>query len=672
MEGRSFLKKSIIITSAFVILFYSLFFKLGIFTPTVFLGETDTITLKIAGDRNFPPYEYLDEYGYYIGFNVDIIRAAALATGINVQFYPMEWQEATEYLQQGKVDIIQGIKMTKEREIYYDFSDAYLENYQSIFVSTDSEIEKFEDLAGARIAIQQGDVAITDLNSLESAEIVLTKDQEEAMRKLVIGEVDAYIGNTLTGVFLTNQINIRNQVKIVGETLNPSKYAVAVIKGDTSTLHILNKGLKEIKNNGTYDKIYRKWFGHPIQLPSWQKKKIVTVGIVFLILLLISIFALHRWNVSLKKEVEKQTHQIRKVNKILIEQNINIEKEKDFREKILQNIFIGVITMDGQGIISFANQLASHILKIKNKDLIDLSYKKTFLGELFSLDTLQDKKGEGEVWIQDEKRLLEYDLGKIFTTDGKIEKFILLFRDITEERRMQESIKTKDKLQSLGNLVTAIAHEIRNPLTSIKTYAELLPKKMENPEFQKMFSKDIPCEIDRINDLIKDLLEYARPRKPFQEKIHLFTAANSVLLLLKNKISAEDVIIKNYIQNNIYVDMDKNHFKQIFLNLLLNAIESMDKIGKVITCSTKVTNQKVYLYIQDNGCGIDDDEIEKIYNPFYTTKLNGTGLGLFVCFQLSTENAVTLRQESVKGIGTTFIMEFKRQGVEGVAKTVNC
>lgn len=666
------MKRIIIITSIFIIFFYSLFFHLNIFTPTVLLGETDTITLKVAGDRNFPPYEYLDEYGYYIGFNVDIIRAAALATGINVQFYPMEWQEATESLQQGKVDVIQGIKMTKEREAYYDFSDAYLENYQSIFVSMESEIEKFEDLGGHRVAIQQGDVAIADLQTLKSVDIVFTKDQEEAMRKLAVGEVDAYIGNTLTGVFLTNEISIRNQVKIVGETLNPSKYAVAVRKGDASTLHILNKGLKEIKHNGTYDKIYRKWFGHPIQLPSWHKKKLLIVGAVAVSLLLIAIFSLHRWNTSLKKEVEKQTHQIQKVNKILIEQNRNIEKEKDFREKILQNIFIGVITMDGKGIISFANQLASLILKIENEKLIGLSYKETFLGQLFSLDAFQDKKGEGEVWIHGEKRLLDYDVGRIFTTDGKVEKFILLFRDITEERRMQESIKTKDKLQSLGNMVTAIAHEIRNPLTAIKTYAELLPRKMDNPEFQRMFSKDIPCEIDRINDLIKDLLEYARPRKPFREKIHLFTAINSVLALLKNKIIAENIIIENHIEDDIYVDMDKNHFKQIFLNLLLNAIESMDKSEKRITCFTKNTKKKVYLYIQDNGCGMDEEVMEKIYNPFYTTKSDGTGLGLFVCFQLLTENGVTLRQESIKGKGTTFIMEFTGQGVEEVAETVNC
>ncbi|SNS50623.1 polar amino acid transport system substrate-binding protein [Anaerovirgula multivorans] len=667
------MKKTIAFVTTLIIIAYGVLAYFEVFNTITFFGETDSITLRIAGDRNFPPYEYIDEHGEYIGFNVDIIRAIALSTGINVQFYPMEWQETSEKLQAKEVDVIQGIKITKEREKYYDFSDAYLENSQSIFVLMDTEIEKLEDLSFQRVAIQQGDVAITNLKALWEVKIIFTSDQEEAMRKLLVGEVDAYIGNTLTGAFLINQLGVRNQVKIVGEMLNPSKYAVAVARGDVYTQHIINKGLKEIKRNGTYDKIYRKWFGQPLQFPSWYKRKIIaTIGIAISSLLIMILF-LYRWNSSLKKEVEKQTYEIQEVNKILIGQNKEISREKDFREKILQNIFIAVVTINKEGRISFVNQLAYQLLGSQEEGrLVGNPYRETLLEQLFSLDKLQEGKGEEEIYIQGEKRLLYYDIRTITNINGDMEEVILFFRDVTEERKLQETIRTKDKLQSLGNLVASIAHEIRNPLTSIKAYAELLPKKFNNTEFQKLFSTDIPLEIDRVNTLINDLLEYAKPRKPFRERIHLQSALNGVLTLLKNKIKQEKVHIENHIDEAIYIHMDKNHLRQVLLNMILNAIESMDKEKKKITFSAEIRDKKILLNIKDNGCGIDEDSIHKIYNPFYTTKSNGTGLGLFVTFQLLAENGVALSYESALQEGTIFTLTFTREGEDFIAEAINC
>lgn len=666
------LKKTIAFVTTLIIIAYGVLAYFEVFNTITFFGETDSITLRIAGDRNFPPYEYIDEHGEYVGFNVDIIRAIALSTGINVQFYPMEWQETSEKLQAKEVDVIQGIKITKEREKYYDFSDAYLENSQSIFTLIDTEIEKLQDLSFQRVAIQQGDVAITDLKALWEVEIIFTSDQEEAMRKLLAKEVDAYIGNTLTGAFLINQLGVRSQVKIVGEMLNPSKYAVAVTRGDVYTQHIVNKGLKEIKRNGTYDKIYRKWFGQPLQFPSWYKRKIMVTTGIGVSFLLIMILFLYRWNSSLKKEVQKQTYEIQEVNKILIGQNKEISREKDFREKILQNIFIAVVTINKEGRISFVNQLAHQLLGPQEGHLIGNLYRETLLEQLFSLDKLQEGKGEEEIYIQGEKRLLYYDIRSISNVNGDMEEVILFFRDVTEERKLQETIRTKDKLQSLGNLVASIAHEVRNPLTSIKAYAELLPKKFNNPEFQKLFSTDIPLEIDRVNTLINDLLEYAKPRKPFREKIHLKSALNGVLTLVNNKIRQEKVHIENHIDDIIYIHMDKNHLRQILLNMILNAIESMDKEKKKITFSAEIRDKKILLNIKDNGCGIDEDSIHKIYNPFYTTKSNGTGLGLFVTFQLLAENGVALSYESTLQEGTIFTLTFTREGEDFIAEAINC
>nr|WP_318011014.1 histidine kinase dimerization/phospho-acceptor domain-containing protein [Clostridium sp. FP1] len=156
------------------------------------------------------------------------------------------------------------------------------------------------------------------------------------------------------------------------------------------------------------------------------------------------------------------------------------------------------------------------------------------------------------------------------------------FRDITEEKLMQENIRTKDKMQSLGNLISGIAHEIRNPLTSIRAYVELIPKKFDNPKFREMVSKDIPTEIDRLNSLINDLLEYSKPQKPYKEKTDLCEIVNKVILLLKNKLQTENIIIENNINKNIFVFIDKNQFRQVLINIVLNAVECLDKQDKRI------------------------------------------------------------------------------------------
>lgn len=118
-------------------------------------GKEEYTVLKVAGDNNFPPFEYMDENGIYTGFNVDIMRAIALRTGFEVQFYPMKWEEACEKLKRGEIDIIQGMKYTNEREKYYDFSEGYLQNTQSIFVlNYNDEINSYEKLSEHKVAIQ--------------------------------------------------------------------------------------------------------------------------------------------------------------------------------------------------------------------------------------------------------------------------------------------------------------------------------------------------------------------------------------------------------------------------------------------------------------------------------------------------------------------------------------
>ncbi|WP_179632115.1 transporter substrate-binding domain-containing protein [Clostridium peptidivorans] len=504
------------------------------------IKQPQNVVLEVAGDINFPPFEYLDENHTYVGFNVDLIRAVALRSGIEVKFNPMKWEDACEKLEQGEVDIIQGMKRTTERDKLYDFSEEILTNSQSIFVlSENNYLNKYEDLARNTVAIQKGDVAINNLQSMEKVNIIFTKDQEDAFKKLLNKEVDAFIGNTLTGVYYANKLSINNKLKIVGAPLNSTAYSIAVKKGDKATLELLNKGIKEIKENGTYDMIYRKWFGQSFKYSNWYVKNTLKYSLIAMCTFLVILFCLYMWNDKLKEEVEKKTKSLEMAN---------------------------------------------------------------------------------------------------------------------------ESLRKKDRMESLGILMAGIAHEIRNPLTSIKTYAELLPKKYDNPKFREMISKDIPYEIERLNNLISELLEYSKPKKAFKENVNIYEIIEKILALISNKIQKEKVKINIDITKDIFVYADKNHLKQIIINLILNGIEALNKEQKSINISAMESLGKTYVTIGDNGCGMDKEELNKIYDPFYTTKASGTGLGLFVCYQLMEENNGKIHVSSTRDEGTSFILEFKNLG----------
>lgn len=504
------------------------------------IKQPQNVVLEVAGDINFPPFEYLDENHIYVGFNVDLIRAVALRSGIEIKFNPMKWEDACEKLKKGEVDIIEGMKRTSERDKLYDFSEEILTNSQSIFVlSENNYINTYEDLTRNTVAIQKGDVAINNLRNIERVNIIFTKDQEEAFKKLLNKEVDAFIGNTLTGVYYANKLSINNKLKIVGGPLNSTSYSIAVRKGDKATLELLNKAIKEIKENGTYDMIYRKWFGQSFKYSNWYVRNTLKYSLIAVCIFLVILFSLYMWNDKLKEEVEKKTKSLEMAN---------------------------------------------------------------------------------------------------------------------------ESLRKKDRMESLGILMAGIAHEIRNPLTSIKTYAELLPKKYDNPKFREMISKDIPYEIERLNNLINELLEYSKPKKAFKENTNLYEVIEKILALTANKIQKENVKINLDIPKDIFIYADKNHLKQIIINLILNGIEALNKEKKLINISTMESLGKTYLMIEDNGCGMDEEELNKIYDPFYTTKASGTGLGLFVCYQLMEENNGKIHVSSAKDEGTSFILEFKSLG----------
>lgn len=196
----------------------------------------------------------------------------------------------------------------------------------------------------------------------------------------------------------------------------------------------------------------------------------------------------------------------------------------------------------------------------------------------------------------------------------------------------------KDKMESLGFLLLKIAHEIRNPLTSIKNFIELLPTEYDDPEFRQSLFYHVPNQIKQIDEMLSNLLEYSRPAKADKTKFIVSEILKDLIIksIIKTTNSM-DVKIKYDIDEGIYLDCDKNHIKQILINLLLNAVQAVPAGGTIKIKVKRKINYCVISIINDvsNDVKIDKD---KLFDPFYTTKPQGTGLGLFITYQLVKEN----------------------------------
>lgn len=631
--------------------------------PLLAYGEDIII---IGGDRNYPPYEYIDENGDYRGFNVDIMRALAIELGIDIRFKPMDWKSAIKALENGEIDAIQGMSYNEDRAKKYEFSEKHLENSLIYFVPKEASfIFELSDLKGKKVAVQRNDLAENVLFQVDNVDVVMLLDLEEALDKLVNKEVDVVLGSKLVGTYIIRKKDLSDEIKMVGYEFNQTPYSIAFKKGNDQLKNKFDKALKQLKEDGIYQKIYEKWFGQEeeVNLQNF-KYAIYILFIIIIVILMISLF-IYKINKKLKKEVDKRTEELNFKNKQLGEKNRIIEQNYRFKKQILDNLGIGLITFNKDGIITTINNDCEELIEI-GQELIGKGYYKERLDGFFDIDKIQSCIEDGKKYRYIEKTFVRnneqftfaYTLWPLYGDNNNHIGGVLTFRDITDVILYEKKLNQKDKMESLGRLVSGIAHEIRNPLTAIKTYIELLPIKYDNERFRDKIVNQVPKEIDRLNNLLSELLDYSKPKKIEKEMIRFKELIDGIKELFISELDRKDIKLSCNIEDvNIYGD--KQQIKQILINLLINSVEAIEKEGN-INLTVKEEKGSVLVIIEDNGEGIEEKDLKSIFDPFYTTKPTGTGLGLFICYKYIKENKGEIKIESKKGKGTKIYIIFKK------------
>ncbi|WP_241236369.1 transporter substrate-binding domain-containing protein [Brevibacillus marinus] len=639
-------------------------------------SAADERVIRVAGDKNFPPFEYIGESGSYTGFNIDVLNAISIETGLKIEFVPMSWNQAIRALESGAVDAIQGMKYSYSRDLLYDFSDPYFTSSQGIFVLADNMyIHQINDLEGRRIALQKGDIANDLLARLKQATFVTTESQEEAIQLLLDKKVDAFVGNRITGQYFLQRKDQQQHIKIVGEPIDPTDYGVAVMPHNRQLLAQINKGIAEIKRNGTYEKIERKWFGEYIMPSAVRLQRILFYLQLVLGASILIFLAIFWWNRQLKREVTRRTNEISAINQQLQEKMRQLQENIQFQQQLLDSTYSSYVTLDQSMNISLINRKAAAYLPL-DEPVSQLNFSGTVLSQFIPLEKVAAALREGTVfqqqesrWFQPERhkreRVIRYSIYPIFATSGEITGAIINFQDVTEQKEMERKIEREDRLRSLGQLMLGIAHEIRNPLMSILTYTQLVPKKFDNPKFREFFGQQVPKEIQRLNTLVSDLLDYAQPKNSQPTRFSVEQLVRSVLVLLKPRIKEKQLRVQTDLPADVFAHADPQQIKQVLINLVINAIDAMEPEG-LLAIRAYYEEQMTVIEVEDDGHGLDSEELDRIFEPFHTTKPNGVGLGLSISYQLVKRNQGLIETRSQRGEGTTMIVQLPRpeEGVE--------
>jgi len=363
---------------------------------------------------------------------------------------------------------------------------------------------------------------------------------------------------------------------------------------------------------------------------------------------------------------------------VLSKRTKSLEKVYQFHKGIVQSISSGLITLDSDGNITFINSAALHLLDYEYQELVGKPVRNLFADDREAEKVLDALLNKNRMFESRETNLIGRTKKLIpigFTTtllssgDSVYDGVIISFRDLTNLHHYRLQIERIDRLTTLGEVSAGIAHEIRNPLAGIKTSAQVLEESFSPGDHRSQLVARIVKEIDRSNELLKKFFNFAKPGKPRQEFVALDTLIEGVYLLLSSKMRKKEIVLEKNIESNIPdIYVDENQIEQVLINLFLNSLDAMDKGGSIIVNLRLVENEAekvldnaskaVELDIKDTGCGIESDNLERIFNPFFTTKNDGVGLGLSISSRLIEENSGRILVESEKNQGTRFKIYF--------------
>lgn len=339
---------------------------------------------------------------------------------------------------------------------------------------------------------------------------------------------------------------------------------------------------------------------------------------------------------------------------------------------VLDSVGDGVIVIDGEGVVTLMNPAAEEMTGRSRRQVVRSCFAESFKTDPILVDMVERTSASG-ISLSDQDNVVLNSSGRVIPanattfplmrSNGETIGVVLTLRDLTSIRELEAAVRQADRLATLGTLAAGLAHEVKNPLGGIKGAAQLLERELDTDSDLLEYPRVMIKEAERIDRIIRQLLDLASPRGPRYTPVNLHMVLGDIILLQREAAGERDVTISTGFDPSIPPIMaDEAQLTQVFLNLIRNAIEAMSEGGRV-TVSSRVLaeyhlarnenrSRMVAVEVADTGPGISEENLAKVGTPFFSTKDNGTGLGLAICQKIVAEHRGMLKIDSKPGQGT--------------------
>jgi len=339
---------------------------------------------------------------------------------------------------------------------------------------------------------------------------------------------------------------------------------------------------------------------------------------------------------------------------------------------VLDSVGDGVIVVNRAGLVTLMNPAAEELTGRSRRQTLEVAFSTAFSTEPTLVEMVERTASSGvsrsdqdNVVLKSSGRLIPVNATTVplMQADGETIGVILTLRDMTSIRELEAAVRQADRLSTLGTLAAGLAHEIKNPLGGVKGAAQLLERELDPESDLQEYPRVMIRETERIDRIIRQLLELASPRGPRYTPVNLHMVLGDIILLQREAAGSREVSIVTGFDPSIPPLMaDEAQLTQVFLNLIRNALEAMTEGGRLTVTSrvlseyhlgsTEGRNRMVCVEVADTGPGISVENISKVGTPFFSTKEGGTGLGLAICQKIVADHRGMMKIDSLPGQGT--------------------
>lgn len=656
----------------------------GIYPPMLPLAGD---SLKVAYKSNNPYYAYQDASGNTVGLQVDIMNALVREMKLAaVEYYPMnDINSCIEALEAGKVDAILGFPVFFDGDTSNILISTEITTIDLCMMATKENAEQIHsgELKNYAAVFEHNTNNYMIVANMDNSLYYVSGSQSEVLDTMLSGKAQVMVCDEDCISMLLKEQGLENAFTVIRNNVNTVGYSVAVRKGDDSLLRTINEGIFRIRMDGQYENILEQWIEKDRTVDMQQLfRNIVIIMGVFLIIASVYLFFNRRMRRLLQQRVTEVTGEL--------EINIqHLKHERNLRNQVIEHDPNSIILCDMIERVLLMNAAARHLTEYfgqedgGNFDGESL-WKIPGVGRIVSSALKAEKAcricAMEHVLVTEQqggKQKRSYRCSIVRTHFSEIGTgYLITIADVTEEENRKQERIEQEKSMALSRLVAGIAHEIKNPLTGIQNFADLIKTEKDNPEFWDYFETYVPIEISRISRLIEGLMNYSRPAKAVRETAEVAVLIDESMYLMNTAVRHARIGLQKSVPEGLWIYAGKDQIKQVLINIVLNSMEAIEKKRltkgvasaeteavpeeSIISIQAYLDQNDVCIEIADEGGGMTEEELKSCMDPFYTTKDHGTGLGLAISRQFVQENGGTMHIDSTPGSGTTITLQFRQ------------